>query len=69
MKPMDLCFRLVCSFIAISTGSGFYLPGLAPVNFCEEDKKTGDCQVTLSLFSYVLVSQPFCRTDREGSVY
>ncbi|XP_060740840.1 transmembrane 9 superfamily protein member 5 isoform X1 [Tachysurus vachellii] len=50
MKPLDLCFRLVCSFIAISTVSGFYLPGLAPVNFCEEDKKTDDCQNEIQLF-------------------
>ncbi|XP_017330589.1 transmembrane 9 superfamily member 2 isoform X1 [Ictalurus punctatus] len=50
MKTLDLCFRLVCSFIAISTVSGFYLPGLAPVNFCEEDKKTGDCQSEIQLF-------------------
>lgn len=25
--------------------AAFYLPGLAPVNFCEEDKKTDECKV------------------------
>lgn len=26
-------------------GSAFYLPGLAPVNFCEEEKKSDECKV------------------------
>lgn len=26
-------------------GAAFYLPGLAPVNFCEEDKKSDECKV------------------------
>ena len=26
-------------------GAAFYLPGLAPVNFCEEEKKTDECKV------------------------
>lgn len=26
-------------------GSAFYLPGLAPVNFCTEEKKTDECKV------------------------
>ena len=26
-------------------GAAFYLPGLAPVNFCEEEKKSDECKV------------------------
>lgn len=26
-------------------GAAFYLPGLAPVNFCEEGKKSDECKV------------------------
>lgn len=26
-------------------GSAFYLPGLAPVNFCTEEKKSDECKV------------------------
>ncbi|TSS60352.1 Transmembrane 9 superfamily member 2 [Bagarius yarrelli] len=44
MKPLNW-FRLVFSFIAVTAVCGFYLPGLAPVNFCEEDKITSDCQL------------------------
>lgn len=27
-------------------GAAFYLPGLAPVNFCEEGKKSDECKVS-----------------------
>lgn len=26
-------------------GAAFYLPGLAPVNFCDEEKKSDECKV------------------------
>uniref|UniRef100_A0A8C0MEB8 Transmembrane 9 superfamily member n=1 Tax=Canis lupus familiaris TaxID=9615 RepID=A0A8C0MEB8_CANLF len=31
-------------------GAAFYLPGLAPVNFCEEDKKSDECKAEIELF-------------------
>ncbi|XP_023594312.1 transmembrane 9 superfamily member 2 [Trichechus manatus latirostris] len=31
-------------------GDAFYLPGLAPVNFCEEEKKNGECKAEIELF-------------------
>lgn len=31
-------------------GSAFYLPGLAPVNFCEEEKKSDECKAEIELF-------------------
>ncbi|CAO2591932.1 Transmembrane 9 superfamily member 2, partial [Lemmus lemmus] len=31
-------------------GSAFYLPGLAPVNFCTEEKKTDECKAEIELF-------------------
>uniref|UniRef100_A0A4W4EYU8 Transmembrane 9 superfamily member n=1 Tax=Electrophorus electricus TaxID=8005 RepID=A0A4W4EYU8_ELEEL len=46
MKLLYLWARLACSLFATIPVSGFYLPGLAPVSFCEEDGKTSDCQVT-----------------------
>uniref|UniRef100_A0A4W4EY51 Transmembrane 9 superfamily member n=1 Tax=Electrophorus electricus TaxID=8005 RepID=A0A4W4EY51_ELEEL len=42
--------RLACSLFATIPVSGFYLPGLAPVSFCEEDGKTSDCQNKIQLF-------------------
>lgn len=37
-------------------GSAFYLPGLAPVNFCTEEKKSNECKVGEA-----------CRAARDGS--
>lgn len=31
-------------------GAAFYLPGLAPVNFCDEDKKSDECKAEIELF-------------------
>ncbi|XP_072519958.1 transmembrane 9 superfamily protein member 5 isoform X1 [Salminus brasiliensis] len=50
MKPLSLWVALTCSLLALIPVSGFYLPGLAPVSFCEEDKKTDDCQDEIQLF-------------------
>lgn len=33
-------------------GSAFYLPGLAPVNFCEEVKKSEECKVGEAWWTY-----------------
>ncbi|XP_026874948.2 transmembrane 9 superfamily member 2 isoform X2 [Electrophorus electricus] len=50
MKLLYLWARLACSLFATIPVSGFYLPGLAPVSFCEEDGKTSDCQNKIQLF-------------------
>lgn len=47
-KQRNRVFGLVVSFIAICSCSGFYLPGLAPVSFCEES--TDECQSKIELF-------------------
>lgn len=39
---------LLINLIALSTA--FYLPGLAPVNFCEEDKATETCHSEVKLY-------------------
>uniref|UniRef100_A0A9L0JBZ5 Transmembrane 9 superfamily member n=1 Tax=Equus asinus TaxID=9793 RepID=A0A9L0JBZ5_EQUAS len=31
-------------------GAAFYLPGLAPVNFCDEEKKSDECKSEIELF-------------------
>uniref|UniRef100_A0A8C2NPX8 Transmembrane 9 superfamily member n=1 Tax=Capra hircus TaxID=9925 RepID=A0A8C2NPX8_CAPHI len=31
-------------------GAAFYLPGLAPVNFCEDEKKSDECKAEIELF-------------------
>ncbi|KAJ8281648.1 hypothetical protein COCON_G00041670 [Conger conger] len=42
---------LLCTLIACRFCSGFYLPGLAPVSFCEGVKDSGDdCQSLIQLF-------------------
>uniref|UniRef100_A0A4W4HRF9 Transmembrane 9 superfamily member n=1 Tax=Electrophorus electricus TaxID=8005 RepID=A0A4W4HRF9_ELEEL len=54
--------------------SGFYLPGLAPVSFCEEDGKTSDCQIQLfvnrldsveSVLPYEYDVFDFCKDEEE----
>ncbi|KAL6117444.1 uncharacterized protein ACO6RY_15232 [Pungitius sinensis] len=42
-----LVYSLVSHF---SSCSAFYLPGLAPVSFCEDGKGTEDCQTRITLF-------------------
>uniref|UniRef100_A0A3Q2VXU9 Transmembrane 9 superfamily member n=1 Tax=Haplochromis burtoni TaxID=8153 RepID=A0A3Q2VXU9_HAPBU len=45
-------FALVCLLaLYIRSFSAFYLPGLAPVSFCDEESKAGeDCQTDIQLF-------------------
>ncbi|XP_029020387.1 transmembrane 9 superfamily member 2 isoform X2 [Betta splendens] len=42
-----LVYLLASYFVACSA---FYLPGLAPVSFCEKDKSEADCQDKIQLF-------------------
>ncbi|XP_021574330.1 transmembrane 9 superfamily member 2-like [Carlito syrichta] len=37
-------------WLQASCGTAFYLPGLAPVNFCEADRETASCQSSVALF-------------------
>lgn len=41
---------IVLMSLSISRSNGFYLPGLAPVNFCEEDKATDTCKPEVKLY-------------------
>lgn len=41
---------LLYSLLSFYSCSGFYLPGLAPVTFCEEGKGVEDCLTTIQLF-------------------
>lgn len=41
---------LLYSLLSFYSCSGFYLPGLAPVTFCEEGKSVEDCLTTIQLF-------------------
>lgn len=40
-----MCLLLLGAAPGPRRGAAFYLPGLAPVNFCEEDKKSDECKV------------------------
>ncbi|XP_007237573.3 transmembrane 9 superfamily member 2 isoform X2 [Astyanax mexicanus] len=48
MKTLRSWFGFTCSLLVFISVAGFYLPGLAPVSFCEE--KSEDCQDEIQLF-------------------
>uniref|UniRef100_A0AAY4CPL7 Transmembrane 9 superfamily member n=1 Tax=Denticeps clupeoides TaxID=299321 RepID=A0AAY4CPL7_9TELE len=50
LKPKRWSRLLVLSFIALRSCAAFYLPGLAPVSFCEEGTSGDECQSTIQLF-------------------
>ena len=54
---------VIGTWVIISTANGFYLPGLAPVNYCKEKDVTKSCKVT---WSYYLVD--FWCTCRTGVI-
>ncbi|XP_056294813.1 transmembrane 9 superfamily member 2 isoform X2 [Pseudoliparis swirei] len=68
---------LVFSLVSyLCSSSAFYLPGLAPVSFCENDKGGEDCQTVIQLFVNRLDSVEsvlpyeydvfdFCKDDKE----
>ncbi|KAE8285736.1 Transmembrane 9 superfamily member 2 Precursor [Larimichthys crocea] len=50
-RRIHLSFVLVYSLVSyFSSCSAFYLPGLAPVSFCENGKGGEDCQTEIQLF-------------------
>ncbi|XP_029917830.1 transmembrane 9 superfamily protein member 5 isoform X1 [Myripristis murdjan] len=49
-RRIDSAFVPVFLLFALHSCSAFYLPGLAPVSFCEEGKGGDDCQVNIQLF-------------------
>uniref|UniRef100_A0A8C9VWV5 Transmembrane 9 superfamily member n=1 Tax=Scleropages formosus TaxID=113540 RepID=A0A8C9VWV5_SCLFO len=67
---------LLCALLTLRPGSGFYLPGLAPVSFCPAGSSSSDCQVNIQLFVNRLDSIEsvlpyeydffdFCKDDQE----
>lgn len=46
-----MLFRIICALCVINSAWTFYLPGLAPVNFCKAGKTTETCNVSMS-YSY-----------------
>ncbi|KAM4621688.1 transmembrane 9 superfamily protein member 5 isoform 2-T2 [Polymixia lowei] len=75
-KRMDAGFVMVYLLFAFYPCSAFYLPGLAPVSFCEEGKGSDDCQTSIQLFVNRLDSVEsvlpyeydvfdFCKDDKE----
>eukprot|EP00062_Callorhinchus_milii_P020356 gi/632975913/ref/XP_007904494.1/ PREDICTED: transmembrane 9 superfamily member 2 [Callorhinchus milii] len=73
MPPPPLLLLLVAS--ALRVASGFYLPGLAPVNFCEVE--SGDCKSAIELFvnrldsvesvlPYEYAAFDFCQLEKEN---
>lgn len=50
-RRIHLGLVLVCSLVSyFCSCSAFYLPGLAPVSFCEDGKGGEDCQTEIQLF-------------------
>jgi hypothetical protein len=43
------CF-VIGTLVIISTANGFYLPGLAPVNYCKESDEPKSCKVTWNYY-------------------
>lgn len=73
-RRIHIAFVLACSLLCSSTA--FYLPGLAPVSFCEETNGGDDCQTTVELFvnrldsvesvlPYEYDAFDFCTDDKE----
>ncbi|KAG8553447.1 hypothetical protein GDO81_003413 [Engystomops pustulosus] len=46
---MERCLRLLLLLLGSGLGSAFYLPGLAPVSFCEEQKVKDNCKSQIEL--------------------
>ncbi|KAM3866577.1 transmembrane 9 superfamily protein member 5 isoform 3-T3 [Diretmus argenteus] len=75
-RRIDFGFVLVYLLSAFCSCSAFYLPGLAPVSFCEVGKGADDCQTLIQLFVNRLDSVEsvlpyeydvfdFCQDDKE----
>lgn len=54
---------VIGTLVVISAANGFYLPGLAPVNYCREKEVTKNCKVA---WSYYLID--FWCTCRTGVI-
>lgn len=51
MRSKDFCsFAWICWFLLIQTVFGFYLPGLAPVSYCDKSTTDGKCKVGRDTF-------------------
>uniref|UniRef100_A0A667XJ76 Transmembrane 9 superfamily member n=1 Tax=Myripristis murdjan TaxID=586833 RepID=A0A667XJ76_9TELE len=63
-RRIDSAFVPVFLLFALHSCSAFYLPGLAPVSFCEEGKGGDDCQVCFQK-SHVSSVFDFCKDAEE----
>lgn len=57
-RRIHIAFVLACSLLCSS--SAFYLPGLAPVSFCEETNGGDDCQVCCIQKAWLSCVLGFC---------
>lgn len=69
---------VIGTLVVISTANGFYLPGLAPVNYCREKEVTKNCKKDVMLYVNRLNTEEsiipyeyeyfdFCRANDEAS--
>uniref|UniRef100_A0A672NZ94 Transmembrane 9 superfamily member n=1 Tax=Sinocyclocheilus grahami TaxID=75366 RepID=A0A672NZ94_SINGR len=72
MKPLNPSFIFLLSLTVVSSSLGFYLPGLAPVSFCEQNSK-GDIQLFVnrldsveSVLPYEYDAFDFCKDTDEN---
>jgi hypothetical protein len=69
MTVLKLFFAWMFYLLFLHTTEGFYLPGLAPVSYCEKqdaDGVEGDCKV--SSFKYLISKQQVNKVER-GCIY
>uniref|UniRef100_A0A672P125 Transmembrane 9 superfamily member n=1 Tax=Sinocyclocheilus grahami TaxID=75366 RepID=A0A672P125_SINGR len=66
MKPLNPSFIFLLSLTVVSSSLGFYLPGLAPVSFCEQNSKgdAEECQV--SFWNTFCFRFDFCKDTDEN---
>ncbi len=57
MKPLNPRFIFLLSLTVVSSSFGFYLPGLAPVSFCEQNAKVDaeECQVSFPCSVLIII--------------
>jgi len=81
MRSISLKTNLIIIILMMTWSrsvDGFYLPGLAPVNFCEDDKPTDTCKSSVKLYVNRLDSEEsvipyeysyfdFCQADSSDS--
>jgi len=56
-RQMRIAVIVVVALVSPAIVNAFYLPGLAPVNFCEEDKASETCKPEVKLYVNKLDSE------------